>query len=356
MKRIAWSVACLAMGFSFIASASEVEVKNITDLHRMEAYRGHLFHSNMLLVGKRALDGEPHRIEFFSGDDQSLLHTLTIPHTVGQIWNFDEESVGIVGKLSNPWRTFFTIVDLSRKEPRVKKTYRIPEKYQIDKFAQVDGTLFFNDRGSRSIIKKTFFSYKKISLEISGPDDMVGTDSHLWIIEGRGIGDGDESLVKYDPNTDTFERILLLDLGARGISSITYAKDQNLIIIDDGVGGRIIAIDATSNEVVSTLEIGKDIRSLDIFGSCVAAMRTSAKEIVFAKIDAGRSLAALDTWSTAEGGEKLRNPLDIAVDPARGITYVRGIDPCIFCDPSVTYGSVAAIIPTNDDVSLACQE
>lgn len=335
--------------------AQSIRSEKISELHVFEAGRGHLVHSGKLFSGKIILNQFVYSLEAYEAGTNRRLDVMEMPHTVGDIYPDGINQIIVMGKKSNPWLTFATVVKFENGRLRISKTIKIPEEYQVDKMAKVDGKLFFNERGSRSIITKGIFGYKKLNFEISGPDDMVGLGEELWMIEGRGIGHGDESLSVYTPKTGDYAQVKLLNIGPRGISSLLALPKFNLLAIDDSVGGRVILIDPEMRKTQDEVTIGEDIRSLATYGSCIAALRTSAREIVWLKIDDSRNLSEIERWDIQSAGEMLRNPLDISVDESTGKAFVRAIEPCIMCDPNDSHSSVFSFTPETETVKDECQ-
>ncbi|MDA9951049.1 hypothetical protein N9D31_00610 [Oligoflexaceae bacterium] len=318
--------------------SAELRLEKVSELHTYEAFRGHLAQNDHLFIGKRMFGSTGHHLVLLDTETEKEVAQLDLPHSARGIYAIGNDSVLVVGAIPNPWRTFATEIKVVGGKLELKKTHAIPEKFQIDKFALVDGKWFFNERGDRAIISKWWRTYKKLKFEISGPDKMVGLNDELWAIESRGMGHGDESLLVYNTRSKTHEKLILNSIGSRGISNILALPEFNLIAIDDSVGGRLIALDAATRKVKLELEIGTDIRGLASYGRCIAALRTNAKEIVWTKITDDQQLSEIARWDISGGGQNLDNPIDLTL--ASGKAFVRSLRPCPLCDPSVNYAGV----------------
>ena len=327
---------------------SEPDWFELTDLNKQDATRGFLFVDDKLLVSKVGDQDYGHRIEVFDGAGEVLLERVEFPHSVSQIYYRGPQSVLVTGKAyTDQWYTFYTEMTWGSGEFRLDST-RISPQVQINEFGEVGGRFYFTEPGSRSVFLGRGHRMTALPFEISFPSQIVDVGGSMWLLEKRGIGEGDERLVHIDLATNEISRMPGVE-GEYGPYNLrNFGSDW--LVMDDRLGNRVAVYDTDKRDFRYSVELAETPMNIEIYGQCVVAPTGDAKKIHVIRLhdDHGELASTIDLTGIA--GE-FTNAIEVEVNGDNGIMFVKSVAPCFFCaeSQSAVYG-----IRTDLDWAATC--
>jgi hypothetical protein len=333
------------------AETFEPNVNLVTELPISEVFEGHLWHADRLWVARSGTPGA-HLVSVYAWNAGELteVERLTIPHTPGDIRPGGSNSVLVVGKRSTPyWQTFVTRLTLQTAGRVVATTTNIPSEYQVSEVVSGPGGLLFTEIGLASLIQsqRNQFAVWFEGLSNPGRPRILGKD--LWLIERGSFVPGDEKIVRINLDTQMPERIYE---GGKGITDLLITDDDQNIIVNQREVGNILVFksgESASGHEALEVDLGASTNGMATLGRCLVAVSDSHRNLVFVRRD---SWQVLGSWSINQAGDRLKQPRQIAIDPATHTIFVRSTYLCGGC--SVTQSSVFAFTENEGDLVNQC--
>jgi hypothetical protein len=335
----------------------DIEMKLVTLLHCNEPYTAHVFNGGHLFVGQSNDGTRPHRLEIYADEGTRLVQTIQLPHAPVFAYAHGRDSVLVAGKsYTDQWRTHYTIIS-PKGAGFVAKTTTMPAQFMIDQVAGGPEGLFFAEVGDAAIIKSTVGGgYNEFAGDISGPGKMQRTPTALWAIERRSTGLGDENVIRVNTTTGVHENVFT-EFNGQGITDLLYLPQSKALVANEVLTGRLWFIDEASLKIVSSIDVAADVRAIERIGHCVVASSAESQVLSLIDISELKSPKLIREWDlrNAGGGEILRHPNGLTVNPDTGTIFVRSTYICPSCTPS-TQASVWTVSDRSSGAVKSCMD
>lgn len=322
----------MVSGLTAVADTqTDVDWFSVTDITKGDGTRGFLYQDQKLFVGKVGDSEYGHRIEIFSNDGKTLLDRVIFPHSVTHIYPRTATSVLVTGKAyTDQWYTYYTMMSWNGSDYNLRTT-RISPEVQINEFGEVNGSFYFTEPGSRSVFRGRGSRMAALPFEISFPSQIVASSGSMWLLEKRGPGPGDESLVHIDLSRSEITRVEGIQ-GQYGPYNLRVIG-EDLLLMDDRLGNRIAVYDTNKMDIRYNVELPHTPMNVEPVGSCAIVPTGDAKHLYVVKLDddAGEILETIDLGGIPGA---FTNVVEAEINRENGVMFVRSVNPCIFCEKS----------------------
>ena len=315
-------------------------VRSLGTLDPREVYRGQAFHDRLLWQGHSAGDVSTYRIDVHSADGTRLA-SAPVPHTLEFLHPFGPRTVLVVGKHYQPrggWRTYHTSVrfDPARgRPPRLTvKTRTMPKRLQVEQFGGDPRGMFFNDPGSRKVVRWNGWWSRPLAPDIHFPGTMIRSGRHLFVLERHDVRPGRETIARVDLLTQAIERTF--PTARQRITALVDVPGSPWIAATEAWADQVLLIDRVANRLAATLPVpGMPVELAAAAGTLVVLAAESRTLRFFDLTRAGLPLVAV--WDLAGIGPEYDHPRALHVDPESGGVFIR------FAFHPLLNGSVAGV-------------
>ncbi len=316
--------------FSSFAGAvtTDLNVKLVTELGKEEPHEALLSQAGVQWVGNNRGDGGSiaFAVEVYNADGKLLAKT-PMKHSVDTIAAFGANKVIVVGEVSNPWQSYFSILSYSNGRISVD-SHSVPEENLIGNFAGDASTLYFSEVGDNNVLHWTGSKMVPLKSSVRTPGRLVKVGNSIFIIEMNNIFGGSENFVKIDLGTDTAQRAFTTT--RRKLSHLIYLPNRNQIAVTESYANQVLFIDAATNTLKDTIAIEGNPAGVATLGHCLAVSSNESKHVTFIDLNQATPTIIAD-WDLNGAGDRLKQPTAISFDQATGTLFARSNYPCPSC-------------------------
>lgn len=321
-------------------------LRDVATLDTREVYRGQVFHDSILWQGHSAGDVSAYRIDAHAADG-ILLASAPVPHTAEFLHAFGPRTILAVGKhfrrRCGGWFTYHSIVRLvatTGRPSRLRVTTRImPRALQVEQFAGGPRAMFFNEPGSRKVVRWHGWRSRPLRPDLHGPGTMIHRGRHLFVVERNDYRPGHETMARIDLVTEAVDRTSREV--RRGIGAVVDVPGTPWIAVAESRADRVLLIECETNRVAAVLPAPGMPVAVAACGRKLVVLAAAARALRFFDLGAARRplVAEWDLGALAPG---LRHPRALDVDPATETMFIR------FCFHPLVEGSVAGVVAAFD--------
>ena len=302
-------------------------LRSLETLDPHEVYRGQVFHDGLLWQGHSAGDVSTYRIDVHAADGERLA-SASIPHTLEFLHPFGSRTVVVVGKHYNQrggWRTYHTIVRFiaataGRPPWLCVKTRPMPWRLQVEQFGGGPGAMYFNEPGSRKVVRWNGWWGRPLQPEIHFPGTMVHCGRHLFVLERNDYRPGHETIARIDLVTQEIERTFRAP--RQRITALIDVPGSPWIAATEAYADQVLLIDRESNRLAVTLPVPGMPVELAVFDRRLVVLAAESRMLRFFDL-ASAGLPLVAEWDLSEIGPGFEHPRALHVDAVSGSVFIR---------------------------------
>ena len=301
-------------------------VRSLGTLDPREVYRGQVFHDRLLWQGHSGGHVSTYRIDVHAADGARLA-SASVPHTLEFVHPFGPRTVLVVGKhyrRRGGWRTYHTRVRFNAgpgRPPRLTvKTCTMPKRLQVEQFGGGPGAMFFNEPGSRKVVRWNGWWSRPLEPDIHFPGTMVHCGRHLFVLERNDFRPGRETIARIDLVTQAIERTF--PTPRQRITALVDVPGSPWIAATEAWADQVLLIDRAANRLAATLTVPGMPVELAAAGGRLVVLAAESRTLRFFDLTrAGLPLVA--EWDLSGIGPAHEHPRAIHVDPESGSVFIR---------------------------------
>lgn len=320
-------------------------LRDLATVDPREVYRGQVFHDGILWQGHSAGDASTYRIDAHAAGG-GLVASAAVPHTVEFLHAFGPRAILAVGKhfrRRGGWITFHSVMRLvaaTGRASRLRVTTRaMPRHLQVEQFGGGPRAMFFNEPGSRKVIRWHGWRARPLRPDIRFPGTMIHRGRHLFVVERNDHRPGHETVVRIDLDTESVDRGF--PGPPRGIAAVVDVPGTPWIAAAESAADRVLLIECETNRLAAVLPAPGMPVALAPCGGKLVVLAAAARTLRFFDLGAA-GLPLLAEWDLAALGSGLRHPRALDVDPVTETVYIR------FCFHPLVEGSAAGVALAGD--------
>jgi hypothetical protein len=315
-------------------------LRRLGTLDPREVYRGQVFHDRLLWEGHSAGDVSTYRIDVHAADGTRLA-SAAVPHTLEFLHPFGPRTVIVVGKHYSHrggWRTYHSIVRCvaaAGRPPRLTvKTRRMPKRLQVEQFGGGPDAMYFNEPGSRKVVRWNGWWSRPLEPDIHFPGTMIRCGRHLFVLERHDYRPGHETIARIDLVTQAIERTF--PTSRQRITALVDVPGSPWIAATEAWADQVLLIDREANRLAATLPVPGMPVELAMFDRRLVVLAAESRTLMFFDL-ASAGLPLVAEWDLSGIGPGFEHPRAMHVDPESGSVFIR------FAFHPLLEGSVAGV-------------
>jgi hypothetical protein len=237
------------------------------------------------------------------------------------------------------------------------KTKFVSYQLPLDQGAPAGPDFYFGTTPGATYASHNEGALKMVSREVKYAGRMLFADGRLFAIDRLNPGLGDEQLRVITPGGPPVSTNFATIEAPRGLTHLTRIEGRQAIAINERVQGRIFYLSTQPpHALLSVLQVEEDASDMAVFGHCLVV--TSANPQIVSIVD-HQDLAhpkVIMRWDVgkAGGGENLRQPTEVEVNPETGMVFLRSNHVCTECGGS-SQSSVWSVEDTTGEMTKRCR-
>jgi len=295
--------------------------RRVAALHAHEVYRAQAFHAGHLWLGHSAGDVTDYRLDVHDAAGATVAGAA-VPHTLEFLHPFGPRSVVAVGKHHGGrggWRTYHTVATLAAGGLRVR-TWRMPARFQVERFGGSPRAMFFNETGLGRILRWNGFWASPLPPTVHFPATMLHCGRHLFVLERNHFLPGEESIARVDLASGAIERTFRGT--RRRLTTLLDLEGLPWIAAPESWADRVLLVDKAANRLAAEIPVEGGPVEVGRLGDCLVVTAQDARQILFFHLRRP-GFPQVARWDLAEVGRGLGNIRALDVDPATGSIFLR---------------------------------
>lgn len=302
-------------------------LRSLETLDPHEVYRGQVFHDGLLWQGHSAGDVSRYRIDAHTAAGERLA-SASVPHTLEFLHPFGSRTVLVVGKHDNQrggWRTYHSIVRFLAGAAGgppwlLVKTRAMPWRMQVEQFGGGPGAMFFNEPGSRKVVRWNGWWSRPLQPDIHFPGTMVHCGRYLFVLERTDFRPGRETIARIDLVTQAVARTF--DGPRQRITALVDVPGSPWVAAAEAWAEQILLIGREANRLAVTLPVPGMPVDLAAFDQHLVVLSAESRTLWFFDL-AAAGLPLVAEWDLSGLGPGFEHPRALHVDPASGSVFIR---------------------------------
>ena len=299
-----------------------IDIRLIAILDPGEVYRGQVFHDGHLWEGHSVGGVAAYRLDVHAADGGHVLASASVPHTLEFLYPFGPDTILIVGKHFTDRRGWLTYHSTARfRQGRLRvTTSAMPMHLQIEQFGGRAGLMYFNETGSRKVLRWTRWGARPLTPDIRLPGVILPFERYVFVLERTRIIPGHENVVKIDLASQSIERTFATPRNK--LSTMIALEGFPWIAAAETWADQVLLIDKETNTLAASLAAPGMPVDLAQVGRHLLVVGREPKWLRFFDL-AAPGIPQVEEWDLSALGDDFGNLTTMHVDPQRGNVFLR---------------------------------